>query len=260
MKHFPRKRWGQHFLTDTNLLYKLVRLIDPEPHDSILEIGPGEGALTELLAPMVNELVAIEIDRNLFHALKTNTTLSECRILNQDFLRVDLGSLPFTGESIRVVGNIPYRVTSPIIFKLLEDPSRWQDIHLMVQKEVADRLTAPAGNKTYGRLTVMVQAFMDVRQLLDVPPEVFVPRPAVRSAVVHMAPHDRYSVEEGTLQTFREIVRAAFSQRRKMLKNSLGAILSGRVGEVDFDLSRRPEMLTVGEFICLAGNLSKCPR
>lgn len=151
MKHQPKKRWGQHFLADTNLLKKIVRIVSPDPSDSILEIGPGGGALTELLVPLVNDLVGVEIDRELYLSLKRNSELGNCTFLNEDFLKLDLTQLPFEGARIRVTGNIPYNITSAIIFKLLETPQRWTDIHIMVQKEVADRLTASAGTKSYGR-------------------------------------------------------------------------------------------------------------
>lgn len=252
-----RKRWGQHFLSDRNLLLKLVRIIDPGPGESILEIGPGEGALTELLVPRVKQLIGVEIDRGLFNTLISNPALAECRFLNQDFLDLDLSSLSFSGERVRVVGNIPYHITSPIIFKLLEEPSRWWDIHLMVQKEVADRLTASSGNKTYGRLTVMVQAFMEVSQVLSVPPEVFVPKPRVHSAVVALSRHDQYRLTERTINVLGEVVRKAFSQRRKMMKNSLREFVPDLGGLEELDLSQRPEMLSVGEFIRLADHLSK---
>ena len=253
MKHQLKKRWGQHFLTDTNLLKKIVRIVSPEPSDSILEIGPGGGALTELLAPLVNDLVGVEIDRELCHSLQQNSELGNCTFLNQDFLKFDLTRLLFEGRRIRVMGNIPYNITSPIIFKLLESPQRWTDIHIMVQKEVADRLIALAGAKSYGRLTVMVGAVMDVKYKFAVPPEVFVPQPKVDSAIVSLKHHGRFEEERETMNVFREIVRHSFSQRRKMLRNSLAEYVSNRT--VDIDLSRRPETLTVEEFINLARSL-----
>lgn len=221
-----------------------------------MEIGPGEGALTELIAPRVKELIGVEIDRDLVDTLLANKALSGCTFLRQDFLDIDLSSLPFSERTVRVVGNIPYSITSPIIFKLLEQPSRWKDIHLMVQKEVADRLTALAGNKTYGRLTIMVQAFMEVRQVLIVPPDVFIPKPKVHSAVVYLKAHQRFHLNDDTLNVFGKIVRVAFSQRRKMLKNSLRDLLHNLENEIDIDLSRRPETLSVEEFINLTSQLS----
>ncbi|MEE9167286.1 MAG: 16S rRNA (adenine(1518)-N(6)/adenine(1519)-N(6))-dimethyltransferase RsmA [Candidatus Neomarinimicrobiota bacterium] len=257
MNPYSRKRWGQHFLSDRNLLLKLVRIIDPEPGDSIIEIGPGEGALTQLLVPKVKELIGVEIDGNLFDTLESNPAFARCTFLNRDFLEIDLSSLSLTGDRLRVVGNIPYNITSPVIFRLLEEPSRWWDIHLMVQKEVADRLTATPGGKVYGRLTVMVQAYMNVRQVLNVPPEVFIPKPRVRSAVVALKSHKRFDLDDHTASVLEETVRKAFSQRRKMLKNSLREILSDLKGDVDLDLSMRPEMLTVGDFIDLARRFSE---
>jgi len=255
--HYPRKRWGQHFLSDTNLLLKLVRIINPQPEDSILEIGPGEGALTELLALKVKELIGIEIDKDLYQTLLSNKALSGCSFLLQDFLDVDLEALQFNGNRIRVVGNIPYQITSPILFRLLERPFKWLDIFLMVQKEVADRLTARVGTKTYGRLTVMVQAFMDVRQELTIPPDVFIPKPKVFSSFISLRSHNQFVLTNHTMDIFRKIVRIVFSQRRKMLKNSLHEILSGLDVETDIDLSRRPETLSVDEFIHLAYSINR---
>ena len=254
MKYQLKKRWGQHFLTDTNLLKKIVRIVSPDLSDSILEIGPGGGALTELLAPLVNDLVGVEVDRELCHSLQQNGKLGNCTFLNADFLRLDLTQLPFEGNRIRAMGNIPYNITSPIIFKLLESPERWTDIHIMVQKEVADRLTAPTGTRSYGRLTVMVGVVMDVKYELTVPPEVFVPRPKIDSAVVSLKYHGRFEEGKETMNVFREIVRHSFSQRRKMLRNSLAEYVSNR--KVDIDLNRRPETLSVDEFMDLARSLT----
>lgn len=250
MTRATRKRWGQHFLRDTNLLNKVVRIIGPQPTDSILEIGPGEGALTEVLAPRVRELVGVEIDRALFESLVAQPGLKGCTFILGDVLEIDLSALPFTGFPVRVVGNIPYSITSPLIFRFLDDPGRWSDIHFMVQQEVADRLTAVPGTRAYGRLTVMVQSAGDVKEELKVPPEVFVPRPRVRSAVVSIRPHGKFAWNRRGRQAFRLLVRRAFSQRRKMLKNSLDMYPWEEI--TDFDFSRRPESVSVEEFVELS--------
>ena len=256
MSRYFRKRWGQHFLSDKNLLQKLIRIVNPQPEDSILEIGPGEGALTELLIPRVKELMGIEIDHDLYNSLLSNEALAGCMFIREDFLQVDLSTLPFTGSQIRVVGNIPYHITSPIIFKLLEHSLKWHDIHLTVQKEVADRMTAQVASKAYGRLTVMIGVFMDVRQELVIPPDVFIPKPRVDSAMVSLKAHRRFHLTQHVESVFRDIVRVAFSHRRKMLKNSLNKLFPDLNIIPSFDFSRRPETLSVDEFIDLAFRFS----
>ncbi|MFQ6615856.1 MAG: 16S rRNA (adenine(1518)-N(6)/adenine(1519)-N(6))-dimethyltransferase RsmA [Fidelibacterota bacterium] len=245
-----RKRWGQHFLRDTNLLDKVVRIIGPRSTDSVLEVGPGEGALTELLAPRVKELIGVEIDADLVQALVTHPGLDRCTFIQGDVLAVDLSNLPFKEFPVRVVGNIPYGITSPLIFALLEHPGRWKDIHFMVQQEVAERLTASPGSKVYGRLTVMVQSAADVEEKLRVPPEVFAPRPTVRSALVSIRPHRKFGWNRESRKAFGVLVKHAFSQRRKMLKNSLAVYPWEEIP--GFDFTRRPESVSVEEFVDLS--------
>lgn len=253
MKHPPRKKWGQHFLTDTNLLHKLVRIIDLQPEDQILEIGPGGGALTELIAPKVKKYVGVEIDKDLYQILTSDDFLKDYTFINDDFLKLDLSALPFDDGLIRVIGNIPYNITSPIIFKLFESNVTWQDIHIMVQKEVAERLIAKPGTKVYGRLSVMVQVLVDVKQELVIPPEVFVPKPIVDSVFISLRFHERYQLSPETYNRFKHVVKAAFGQRRKMLRNSLSEFhFKDNLG---IDFTRRPESLSLIEFILLAENI-----
>lgn len=253
MKHPPRKKWGQHFLTDTNLLHKLVRIIDLQPEDQILEIGPGGGALTELMAPKVKKYVGVEIDKDLYQILTSDDFLKDYTFINDDFLKLDLSALPFDDGLIRVIGNIPYNITSPIIFKLFESNVTWQDIHIMVQKEVAERLIAKPGTKVYGRLSVMVQVLVDVKQELVIPPEVFVPKPIVDSVFISLRFHERYQLSPETYNRFKHVVKAAFGQRRKMLRNSLSEFhFKDNLG---IDFTRRPESLSLIEFILLAENI-----
>lgn len=253
MKHPPRKKWGQHFLTDTNLLHKLVRIIDLQPEDQILEIGPGGGALTELIAPKVKKYVGVEIDKDLYQILTSDDFLKDYTFINDDFLKLDLSALPFDDGLIRVIGNIPYNITSPIIFKLFESNVTWQDIHIMVQKEVAERLIAKPGTKVYGRLSVMVQVLVDVKQELVIPPEVFVPKPIVDSVFISLRFHERYQLSPETYNRFKHVVKAAFGQRRKMLRNSLSEFHFKDDFGIDF--TRRPESLSLIEFILLAENI-----
>ena len=249
MKHSAKKRWGQHFLADTNLLKKLIELISPTSDDSILEIGPGGGALTELLAPIVKELVGIEIDRELYGHLKERNDLPNCQFVNRDFLRIDLKEIPFKSGQVRVVGNLPYNITSPIMFKLTEHEPFWRDCHFMVQKEVGERMAAKAGSKTYGRLSVNLQAVAKVKVVLTVPPEVFVPKPKVDSAVVRIKPRSTVFNTSRELEALKVITRLAFGQRRKMLRNSLASL---KIDSSLFDLTYRPEKVKLEEFIMMA--------
>jgi len=249
VKHSARKRWGQHFLADTNLLNKLVELISPNSDDSILEIGPGSGALTELLAPIVKELVGIEIDRELYGHLKEREDLPNCQFVNRDFLRIDLKEIPFKAGQVRVVGNLPYNITSPILFKLTAHEPFWRDCHFMVQKEVGERMAAKAGSKTYGRLSVNLQAVTKVKIVHNVPPEVFVPKPKVDSAVVRIKPRSTVFNTSRELEALKVITRLAFGQRRKMLRNSLASL---KIDSSLFDLTYRPEKVKLEEFIMMA--------
>ena len=249
MRHTARKRWGQYFLADTNLLRKLAVLIGASTSDSILEIGPGGGALTELLAPRVNDLGGIEIDGDLFHLLSGRADLENCTFINEDVLKLDWRQLRFGTENVRVVGNLPYNITSPILFKLIEGHPFWYDCHFMIQKEVAERMAAPFGSKTYGRLSVNLQARADIEIILNVPPEVFVPKPQVESAVVRITPLTGEPLSQSESDALSRVTRLAFGQRRKMLRNSLASL---EIDGTQFDLSQRPEKLDVPEFIRLA--------
>ncbi|MFQ5453149.1 MAG: 16S rRNA (adenine(1518)-N(6)/adenine(1519)-N(6))-dimethyltransferase RsmA, partial [Candidatus Zixiibacteriota bacterium] len=206
--HPFRKKWGQNFLADTNLLNKIIRIIDPRPEDRILEIGPGEGVLTEKLLPLVKRLAVIEIDPLLIRHLRRQENLATVHIIHGDVLFLELDSLPFS-LPVRVMGNIPYNITSPILFWLTEQHGRWKDAFLMVQKEVAERLVAPVGTKTYGRLTVMVRSFMEVEQLLTIPPDVFIPRPKVNSAIIRLVPRSAPAVSWERYERFEKLVAAA---------------------------------------------------
>ncbi len=245
--HPFRKKWGQNFLADTNLLQKIVRTVNPKPEDRILEIGPGEGALTERILPEVAEMAAVEIDPLLIKHLRSATHLKGCHFLHADVLWLELDTLPIN-KPVRVIGNIPYNITSPILFWLIEQRENWTDAFMMVQKEVADRLTAEVGTKSYGRLTVMTSAFMDIGQCFSIPPEVFIPRPRVDSAIIRLSNKQNPLIENNRFNRFESLVKAAFSSRRKMLRNTLKGF---DIDPNTIDLSRRPETLTVEEFIKL---------
>ena len=250
IKHFAKKKWGQNFLADTNLLKRIVRTIDPQPSDHVLEIGPGEGALTELLLPAVGNLAAIEIDPRLVEFLKNRDNLRDCHFIHGDVLELELSELPIP-IPVWVMGNIPYNITSPILFWLIEQRQYWTAAFLMVQREVAERLTGKVGTKAYGRLTVMIGAFLEVKYCFTIPPTVFQPRPQVDSAFIALRKLDQPLVPNDKFKQFEKIVGAAFSQRRKMLRNSLAGFQLSLPGLENIELTRRPETLTTKEFVSL---------
>ena len=247
-KNHPfRKRWGQNFLTDTNLLDKIARTIDPKSSDQFLEIGPGEGALTERIFPYVDSMVVVEIDPLLVKKLKNKPIFNGMEVIHGDVLLEDIDGMP-VNDSVRVIGNIPYNITSPIIFWLIEQLDYWSDAHIMMQKEVADRLTARVNTKAYGRLTVVVGAYLNVDQCFTVKPDVFIPKPKVDSVIVRFTKKESPIVDDDKYLRFNKIVSTAFSQRRKMLRNTLkGWDIPEHLKE-EIDFSRRPETLTISEF------------
>ena len=248
----PLKRFGQNYLTDKNILRKIIEEINPAPGDSIVEIGPGTGALTSGLALSGAEIISVEIDKRVKeHLSKKFPTV---KIVNEDFLKTDLHQFSSGKKNLlRITGNIPYNLTSPILFKLIENSALVNDAVLMVQYEVARRITAKKGSKDYGILSVLLNYFSDTRLCFKVSPDVFYPKPKVYSAVIHIfMKHLRISNE--MKKTFIEIVKASFGKRRKILKNSLRESI---FGDVDFtgsgiDLSLRAEQLEIKDFETLA--------
>jgi 16S rRNA (adenine1518-N6/adenine1519-N6)-dimethyltransferase len=249
MKHLARKRFGQHFLTDDSVLDAIVRAIDPQPGEPLVEIGPGLGALTNPLVERCRQLTVVELDRDLAARLRKRTELT---VVEADVLTVDFPALATSaGSKLRVVGNLPYNISSPILFHLLDAAEHIADQHFMLQKEVVDRMAAGPGSKTYGRLSVMLQWRYEIDALFDVPPEAFDPPPRVDSAVVRMLPlATPPGVDRALLG---ELVTAAFSQRRKLLRHSLGRWLEARGSPSgDFDLQRRAEEVPVADYLALA--------
>ena len=248
--HPFRKKWGQNFLADRNLLDKIVRTIDPKKSDSILEIGPGEGALTELIYPVVKEMVAIEIDPMLIEHLKNRESLKGLNIVHGDVLLQDIESLPVK-NLVRVIGNIPYNITSPIIFWLIEQLHFWDDAFIMMQKEVAERLSAVVGTKAYGRFTVVTGAYLNMEYCFTIPPDVFIPKPKVDSAIIRFTKKENPLISDEKYMRFNKLVSAAFSQRRKMLRNTLKGWDIHPDLQEQINFSRRPETLTIEEFVTL---------
>jgi len=255
VKHVARKRFGQHFLTDAGVIDDIVAAIDPKPGDALVEIGPGLGAMTDPLAARCTRLTVIELDRDLAARLRRRPELD---VVEGDVLRVDFGALAQQlGAKLRVVGNLPYNISTPILFHLLDAVASIEDQHFMLQKEVVQRMAAGPGGKEYGRLSVMLQWRYDIESVLDVPPEAFEPPPRVDSAVVRMQPlPDVPLLDAGLLE---ELVAVAFSQRRKLLRNTLGRWLEQRGFGGEFDVQRRAEEVPVAQYVALAQALSPRP-
>ncbi|WP_070107947.1 16S rRNA (adenine(1518)-N(6)/adenine(1519)-N(6))-dimethyltransferase RsmA [Burkholderia plantarii] len=256
--HFARKRFGQNFLVDTGVIDSIVSTIRPERGERMVEIGPGLGALTgpviERLATPEAPLHAVELDRDLIGRLKQR--FGDLLELHAgDALAFDFGALALPGEkpSLRIIGNLPYNISSPLLFHLMTFAERVVDQHFMLQNEVVERMVAEPGSKAFSRLSVMLQYRYVMDKLIDVPPESFQPPPKVDSAIVRMipyAPHELLEVDVGVLG---EVVAAAFSQRRKMLRNTLGAYRDTVDFEaLGFDLARRAEDVDVAEYVTLA--------
>ena len=250
MSHIPRKRFGQHFLVDPAITEGIADLIEPRSGQALVEIGPGLGALTEPLLQRGASLTVIELDRDLAARWRRDGRVT---VIEADVLKVDFGALAQTlppGQALRVVGNLPYNISTPILFHLLPLAAQVEDQHFMLQKEVVNRMVGAPGHKDYGRLSVMLQWRYEMESVLDVPPESFEPPPRVDSAVVRMLPRrEPAAVSERLLS---ELVTVAFSQRRKLLRHTLGRWLEARGAEAGFDVQRRAEEVPVDEYLSLA--------
>ena len=245
--HPFRKKWGQNFLTDSNLLDRIVRTVEPQENDSFLEIGPGDGSLTELIFPKVKKMVVVEIDPLLIKHLSIRSDLDGLHIIHGDILLQDIEDLPIE-EPVRIVGNIPYNITSSIIFWLIEQLDFWDDAFIMMQKEVAQRLTANIGTKQYSRISVVVGAYPDMEMCFKIPPDVFIPKPKVESAIIRFTKKSSPIVADNQYVKFNKIVKMAFSKRRKMLRNSLNDFDIPVSIQEEIDFTRRPETLSIEEF------------
>ena len=275
LKHVAKKRFGQHFLTDAGIIDAIVQAIDPKPGQRMVEIGPGLGALTQPLVARLGHLTVIELDRDLAAKLRLQKNLF---VIESDILKVDLShelirfdaintsiisneikstndSKAVSNEKTRMVGNLPYNISSPILFHLLDFVGLIEDQHFMLQKEVIDRMVARPATAAYGRLSVMLQWRYAMDSVLFVPPESFDPPPRVDSAVVRMVP--RADAAPLAVSTLSEIVRVAFSPRRKQLRHSLGQWLEAKNFDGNFNVTRRAEEVPVAEYIALAQQFSR---
>jgi 16S rRNA (adenine1518-N6/adenine1519-N6)-dimethyltransferase len=246
MKHIARKRFGQHFLSDGGIIDAIVDAIHPEAGQAMVEIGPGLAALTQPLVERLGHLTVIELDRDLAVRLRLHKQLS---VVESDVLKVNFTEL-FKGQKLRVVGNLPYNISTPILFHLLMHVGVIEDQHFMLQKEVIDRMVASPSTSDYGRLSVMLQWRYEMENVLFVPPESFEPPPRVDSAVVRMIPRTQPAPVD--FQLLEKMVQVAFSQRRKLLRHTLGAWLTERNFAGTFDVQRRAEEVPVQEYLDLA--------
>ncbi len=248
-----KKQLGQHFLADRHYIDKIVMAVNPKDGDRLVEIGPGQGAITLPLLRVHPKLTVIEFDRDLIAPLTAAAEpLGELTIVHRDVLRVDFTELA-DGQPIRLVGNLPYNISSPILFHALEHAAVIRDMHFMLQKEVVDRMAAGPGSKVYGRLSVMLQAYCQVTSLFVVPPGAFRPPPKVDSAVVRLVPRDPATININDHKRFAEVVKAAFGQRRKTLRNALNNVVSAeQFIAAGVRPDARAEQLDVAEFIALA--------
>lgn len=256
--HRARKRFGQHFLTDTRVVDRIIQAVNPQAGDRIVEIGAGHAVLTMPLLASGAELHLLEIDRDLASSLQNlitghkNAQLHLGDALNMDFAAI-CGGRPF-----RVVGNLPYNISTPLLFHLLQWSGLIRDMHLMLQREVVERMAASPGSKAWGRLSIMCQYHCAVTALFDVPPDAFSPRPRVHSSVVCLRPHTAPPVHVESMDAFQRVVRQAFNMRRKTLRNSLRGILEdSQIESAGIDPGLRPEALGLEEFAALSRALSQ---
>ena len=258
MKHVARKRFGQNFLTDKFVLDNIIDAIGPQPGQAMVEIGPGLAAMTALLLRRLGHLHVVELDRDLVARLEKSFSRDKLTIHAGDALKFDFGQIPVpAGQKLRVVGNLPYNISSPLLFHLAEFAHLVEDQHFMLQKEVVERMVAEPGSKTYGRLSVMLQWRYDMALLFIVPPTAFDPPPQVESAIVRMVPTRRQLACDGA--TLEAVVLKAFSQRRKVIRNCLaGMFTEDQIAAAGIDPGSRPETVGLAQYVALA-NLKDAP-
>lgn len=251
MSHRPRKRFGQNFLQNHSIIEAILQAFNPQQMDNVVEIGPGLGALTKPLLRILNSLTAIEIDRDLqAHLAEMPEGIEKLQLIGADALTVDYGKL---GEHLRIIGNLPYNISTPLLLHLLHYAPHIDDMYFMLQKEVVDRLVAQPGSKAYGRLSVIVQYQCEVEQLLDVPPTAFHPQPKVDSAVICLTPHRVSPYPLVELSELERLVACAFSMRRKTLANNLKPLLTANdLMSLQIDPGMRPEQICITDYVHIA--------
>ncbi len=258
-QHKARKRFGQNFLIDHGIIRDIVRSVHPKKDDQIVEIGPGKGAITQLLADSCEHLSVIELDRDLVPWLKVKFEHHpHFQLFQADALQFDFAQLIPNGQPLRIVGNLPYNISTPLIFHLLTYANRVKDMHFMLQKEVVKRMAAQPGDSAYGRLGIMVQYYCVVENLFDVPPGSFDPAPKVDSAIVRLTPHANLPYIATNIKSFETLVNVAFQQRRKTLRNSLKQLLTAEQMEtLPVNLQLRPEEISLSEYVEMSNLLGE---
>lgn len=249
MKHIARKRFGQNFLKDQYIIHQIIEAIDPQPEDLMLEIGPGKAALTEPLLKRLTHLHVVEIDQDLIRLLRSRFN-KQLQIYEGDILSFDFKPLLKDKKKLRVVGNLPYNISSPILFHLMRFAGDILDQHFMLQKEVVERMLAHPGSKEFGRLSVMMQARYNMNLLLEVPPESFDPSPKVDSAVVRMVPKPLESIADIDFDALEKLLAQVFSQRRKMLRNTLSSQLEA-LAAIGIAPTARAEEISLEQWLTL---------
>ena len=255
-KHRPRKRFGQNFLQNQTIIEKILHAFHPQRSDKVVEIGPGLGALTKPLLQVLDGLIAIEIDRDLqSHLQETLQSTEKLRLINADALTVDYSQL---GEHLRIIGNLPYNISTPLLLHLLQYAGHIDDMYFMLQKEVVQRLVAQPGCKAYGRLSVIVQYQCEVEHLFTVPPTAFFPEPKVDSAIVCLIPYLESPYPKVELAAFEHLLACAFSMRRKTLANNLKPLLTADdLVSINIDPGKRPEQISINEYVHIAKFINK---
>lgn len=255
--HYAKKRFGQNFLQDQTIIHRIVHSIQPKTTDKLVEIGPGLGALTIPVLHSAGHLEVVELDQDVIPVLqKKAAPVGSLTIHQQDALKFDFSQCATAEQPIRVIGNLPYNISTPLLFHLFNYGAQIQDMHFMLQKEVVQRLAAPAGEKAYGRLSVMAQYFCQVEYLFTVPPEAFHPMPKVDSAIVRLTPYKTLPHPVNDFALLENLVAQAFGQRRKTLRNCWKKTVPiDCLQQLDIDPTRRPETLQVAEFVAVANAL-----
>jgi 16S rRNA (adenine1518-N6/adenine1519-N6)-dimethyltransferase len=252
--HLARKRFGQNFLHDESIIHRIIMSIAPKPGQHIVEIGPGLGALTKEVLPLVGEMDAIELDRDLIPKLEQMAEgVGSLRLHSADALKFDFNSLAKEGQQLRVFGNLPYNISTPLIFHLCAQGSLIKEMHFMLQKEVVERMVSEPGSKRYGRLSVMVQYYCQVRCLFYVPARSFTPAPKVESAIVRLQPHSLKPYIAKQEKVFATVVRTAFNHRRKTMRNALREMIDEQqLVEAGISPDARPETISLEQFVAIA--------
>jgi 16S rRNA (adenine1518-N6/adenine1519-N6)-dimethyltransferase len=254
MKHVAKKKFGQNFLKDSSIIHAIIQSIQPLQDDLLVEIGPGLGALTKPLLEKTKHLFAIELDRDIVNWMQNQYSKNNITIFNEDVLNFNFHQFD---KKIRIVGNLPYNISTPILFKCIEDIKIIADLHFMLQKEVVERMIAAPSSSEYGRLSVMLQYYFAMEHLVHVPKESFDPEPKVESSFVRLIPYDNYPFVANNIDQFGKIVKEAFSQRRKTIRNTLKNFMNANDFEnIDINPQLRAENLSVSDFVKISNYLS----